>query len=138
MNGDHVSPDSRPPIFTTSHRSPRLLSTTTCTNSTDYCKMFFFGLCCKKKKNPTFSRGGGFHFGRAAQQAAEKLHSLGQTTKCWADRETIKATTLRPFSRGVFQPGCGRLGFSDLVFNSTSDPRNCVVLEAGGKKASAD
>lgn len=39
MNGAHVSPNSQPSIFTTSHRSPRPLSTTTSSNWVDYCKM---------------------------------------------------------------------------------------------------
>lgn len=39
MNGDRVSPNSQPPIFTTSHRSPLPLSATIYTNWADHWKM---------------------------------------------------------------------------------------------------
>lgn len=55
MNEDLVSPNSQAPIFTTSHRSPRPLSITTCTNWADYCKMCV--LVCVAK--PVCWGGGG-------------------------------------------------------------------------------
>lgn len=70
-------PTANPPVFTTSHRSPRPLSTTTSTNWADYCKMCVWFLCALQSGYVCVCvEGGSVQEGAQGFYPLRELHAL--------------------------------------------------------------